>query len=99
MGDIVVEELRARAASCAKDGRVSWYNQLSSWLFDPSSPDPEVPESQTVPALPGQARVLELGCGDGKWCLRFKSENPKWLVDGIDDTNHWRCAHPDLVLR
>jgi len=88
------------------DGSPTWKNQLSAWLFDPSLPEAgevavktEIPEFQTVPALPGQPRVLELGCGDGNWCIRFKNENPNWLVDGIDDTNHWLCVHKDLILR
>ena len=108
IGDIIIEERKDRASSnsSVNDGSPNWKNQLSAWLFDPSLPEggeaavkKEIPDLQPAPALPGQPRVLELGCGDGNWCMRFKKQNPNWLVDGIDDTNHWMCYHKDLVLR
>ena len=80
---------------------------ISAWLFDPSTPalgedtvrKSETPELQTKPAAPCELRVLELGCGDGNWCIQFKNENSSWVVDGIDDTNHWKCVHKDLAFR
>ncbi len=43
--------------------------------------------------------VLEIGCSDGAWCLNFKRENPEWIVEGIDDTNHWSCVEKDHSIR
>jgi tRNA G46 methylase TrmB len=105
----ITEEINSRISPIPNhDGNSNWKDPLSAWLFSPSSPEgeataiPEIPELQAAPApaaLPGQPRVLELGCGDGNWCIRFENENPNWLVDDIDDTNHWLCVHKDLVLR
>lgn len=36
----------------------------------------------------GPPRVLEIGCGDGAWCFKVKKEQPDWIVEGIDDTDH-----------
>lgn len=36
----------------------------------------------------GPPRVLEIGCGDGTWCFKVKEEQPNWIVEGIDDTDH-----------
>lgn len=38
----------------------------------------------------GPPRVLEIGCGDGTWCFKVKEEQPDWIVEGIDDTDHVR---------
>ncbi|TVY76004.1 hypothetical protein LSUE1_G005491 [Lachnellula suecica] len=104
MGDILADEMRGKISLIVNDGTLKWETQFSSWLFEPPSPGSETPISAVSETLPSptpnsQPRVLELGCGDGKWCLKVKKEFPSWLIDGIDDTNHWMCIHPDLKPR
>jgi len=51
----------------------------------------------SVPSNQGPPRVLEIGCGSGSWCFNFKKERPDWILEGIDDTNHWLCVHTDAT--
>jgi len=97
-----MEEMRGKLSLIFNDGSCKWEKHCSSWLYDPPSPkvDPGVSrELLSTPTLRGQPRVLELGCGDGSWCIRVKAENQNWLVDGIDDTNHWLCVNKGLVFK
>ncbi|TVY91266.1 hypothetical protein LAWI1_G003407 [Lachnellula willkommii] len=108
IGDVIFEEMKDKILPIASDGSsLNQKHKISAWLFDPSLPTPgedtarksETPEPQMEPAAPCEPRVLELGCGDGNWCIQFKNQNPSWIVDGIDDTNHWQCVHKDFAFR
>ncbi|PQE16757.1 hypothetical protein CJF30_00003464 [Rutstroemia sp. NJR-2017a BBW] len=55
--------------------------------YAPSSP----------PLLP--LTLAQVGCSDGSWCFQLKSAHPDWMIDGIDDTDHWTCMNKDTDLR
>lgn len=35
-------------------------------------------------ALPGGLRLLDAGCGEGKWTLELAARHPTWQVQGVD---------------
>ena len=63
---------------------------MISTHVQPTSPvSPEsTPTSSGPLAYDGPPRVLEIDYGDGSWCFRLKKEQPGWIVEGIDDTDH-----------
>lgn len=74
-------------------------DKVSSWMFSPS-PDPrEMQDSRnntpdeealhTVPVCSGPPRVLDIGCGDGRWCKKTKIQYPEWIVEGVDEIDQW----------
>ena len=81
------------------DGTFLFKERLSLWGLRKVS----IPFSPTDEGLPpvykGPPRVLEIGCGDGNWCFKVKSEQPDWIVEGIDDTDHWLCTNENVILR
>ncbi|KAL5319974.1 hypothetical protein ACEPPN_013033 [Leptodophora sp. 'Broadleaf-Isolate-01'] len=104
VGKIITPRADGKATVLVDDG--IWTGRLSSWDFrGPRSPKSlkekdETPlETHLVAVYHGPPRVLELGCSDGSWCFNFKNEQPDWIVEGIDDTNHWSCIPRDFVLR
>ena len=74
---------------------------LSSWDYAdfPMSPNVETPEHQTTLVYSGPPRVLEIGCGNGAWCFASKERHPEWIIEGVDDADHWSVARPDLTFR
>lgn len=74
---------------------------LSSWDYAdfPMSPNVETPEHQTTLVYSGPPRVLEIGCGNGAWCFASKERHPEWIIEGVDDADHWSAARPDLAFR
>ncbi|KAH7321941.1 hypothetical protein BKA65DRAFT_568848 [Rhexocercosporidium sp. MPI-PUGE-AT-0058] len=104
LGKIITPRADGKATVLVDDG--IWTGRLSSWDFrGPRSPKSvkekdDIPmETHLVAVYHGPPRVLELGCSDGSWCFNFKREQPDWIVEGVDDTNHWSCIPRDLVLR
>ena len=61
--------------------------------------DPEEAETRVLHALIDftGTDVLEIGCGDGEWCFRVKADHPDWIVEGLDDTDHWSKKHPEKL--
>lgn len=88
------------------DSSIGKNGKLSSWEFQPRSPKSVASASGTTPeetpasvaVYNGPPRVLEIGCGDGSWCLEVKAKYPDWIVEGVDDTDHWTCANKDMVF-
>jgi hypothetical protein len=85
-------------------------DRLTSWDFQarnaktpselPSSEErPSTNAEKSVPVYNGPPHVLEIGCSDGAWVFKFKSDMPDWIVEGVDDTDHWSCVQHDLELR
>ena len=74
---------------------------LSSWDYAdfPMSPNPDTPDHQTTLVYSGPPRVLEIGCGNGAWCFASKERHPDWIIEGVDDSDHWSDAHPHLTFR
>jgi len=64
--------------------------RLSFWGINPFSPksldDMTTEKKYRVPVNRGPPRVLEIGCSNGSWCFKVKSEQPGWIVEGVDDT-------------
>ncbi|PVH76804.1 hypothetical protein DL98DRAFT_639812 [Cadophora sp. DSE1049] len=104
VGKITTPRADGKASVLVDDG--IWRDRLSSWDFrGPRSPklmkeNEDTPtETHSVAVYHGPPRVLEIGCSDGSWCFNFKKEQPDWIVEGIDDTNHWACIPRDAVIR
>ncbi len=75
---------------------------LSSWdyLGFPVSPCVGTPDgAQVTLVYTGPPRVLEIGCGNGSWCFASKYRHQDWIIEGIDDADHWTEARPDLTFR
>jgi hypothetical protein len=78
-----------------------WKDRLSSWDFRTSAPAAFTSPCQgsyDIPVYRGSSRVLELGCSDGRWCFHFKNRQPGWIVEGVDDTDHWSCINRDVII-
>ncbi|KAK0099613.1 hypothetical protein ONS96_008113 [Cadophora gregata f. sp. sojae] len=104
VGKIITPRADGKASVLVDDG--IWRDRLSSWDFrGPRSPkvlkdNEESPtETHSVAVYHGPPRVLEIGCSDGGWCFIFKKEQPDWIVEGIDDTNHWSCIPRDVDIK
>jgi SAM-dependent methyltransferase len=99
MGKVLLEQMEGRLSLIAKE------HHLSFWAYQqPGSPNQEhqehlASEKRRQPSSVGAPRVLDLGCGSGSWCFHAKSENPNWVVHGIDDSNHWLCVNKGVELR
>ncbi|TAQ88271.1 hypothetical protein B7494_g3368, partial [Chlorociboria aeruginascens] len=76
---------------------LSWEFTLPSPTSNPSTGTPN--DRQAVAVYQGPPRVLEIGCGDGCWCFQLSKEQPDWIIEGIDDANHWSCVQRDLDLK
>lgn len=75
---------------------------LLSWEYSPFplGPLPATPEGlQMTLVYDGPPRVLEIGCGDGSWCFASKERHPDWIIEGVDDVDHWTQAWPDLAFK
>lgn len=101
MAEIIVPRMDGKSSLVVDDGSLIWSDRLMSWEFRPRSPKPmgETPEECGVAVYSGPPRVLEIGCSDGSWCFKIKKEQPDWIVEGIDDTDHWTCVHKGTPLR
>lgn len=100
MGDVVTVQVTGDRSLAGENGKAAWKGRLFSWDFTPKSPHETSPEeSLNVRVYKGPSRVLEIGCGDGDWCCRVKSAHPDWIVDGLDDADHWSKKHPGKKFR
>ncbi|KAF8866037.1 hypothetical protein BDZ45DRAFT_796270 [Acephala macrosclerotiorum] len=80
-----------------------WSHRLSLWDLRLRTPKSSTPKSSVAsynpPVYCGQRRVLEIGAGDGNWCFSFKKQQCDWVVDGVDNTDHWSCFDRGVPLR
>jgi len=79
---------------------------MFQWHFRPTTPKEKLESGETpqeekhnVAVYSGPPRVLEIGCSDGKWCFKVKQEQPDWIIEGIDDSDHWSCVQKDIEIR
>ena len=104
--------MEGKSSLIVDDGSCILNVRISAWEFKPRSPKPvqsvtltspsgSCTESETpaVAVYNGPPRVLEIGCGDGSWCFQVKEKYPDWIIEGVDDTDHWSCAHKEVVLK
>ncbi|PQE22217.1 hypothetical protein CJF32_00004579 [Rutstroemia sp. NJR-2017a WRK4] len=87
----------------------SWEYEPEICMKNPPSATPEEKRTATVcqdppryapstpPLLP--LTLAQVGCSDGSWCFQLKNAHPDWVIDGIDDTDHWTCMNKDTDLR
>jgi len=68
-----------------------------SWRLNSSEVTAELKHNITI--FKGPPRLLDVGCGDGHWCLCVKKQHPEWIIEGLDDTNHWECVHKDTNFK
>jgi predicted RNA methylase len=99
MGEVLLEQMDGKLSFIARNGLKE--HHLSYWQYQqPSSPSQEfIALENHVETNVGPPQVLDLGCGSGSWCFTAKSENPNWIVHGIDDSNHWLCVHKGVTIR
>jgi tRNA G46 methylase TrmB len=83
MKDVIIQHMNGdNKFAIDEDNDVPYSGRLSSWEYSPSIKAPKVfedlspEEKQRVPIYEGPPRVLELGCGDGRWCFTVKQEHP-----------------------
>lgn len=80
-------------------------NMLSQWdldstdFIDCSSSGSPGTTTHNALVYHGPPRVLNIGCDDGKWCIRAKETHPNWIVEGIDDADRWSKLSPHLDLK
>ncbi|KAG4027755.1 hypothetical protein MFRU_027g00480 [Monilinia fructicola] len=97
-----IEQIKGQSSLSSERGNLTWEEKLSSWEYRPSLSVKTTPvsgEVRTVPVYQGPPRVLEIGCSDGRWCFKVKEDQPDWIVEGIDDTDHWSCVKKDVQLK
>ena len=101
---VVIAEYMDGENSLVDDG--SGNKRLSVWDFKSRSPKSAKPNPDATPdetpiiaIYNGPPRVLEIGCGDGNWCFRSKKKYPEWIVEGVDDADHWSCQNENIILR
>ncbi|CAO3599719.1 unnamed protein product [Absidia cylindrospora] len=41
---------------------------------------------------PSDKQVLQIGCGDGTWCVDVAMANPRWTVIGMEENGYDHCA-------
>ena len=72
-----------------------------SWRFNASEVTSEVTTElkDNIVVFKGPPRLLDICCSDGHWCLAVKKEHPEWIVEGLDDSNHWECVHKDVNFK
>ncbi len=90
MGYVVASFLSDGAVQVGEDSRLAYWGMLSLWDFHPKSLG-ELPADglQNLHVYRGPPRILEIGCGDGAWCFMVKKAHPDWIVEGLDDADHW----------
>ncbi|RDW89466.1 hypothetical protein BP6252_01498 [Coleophoma cylindrospora] len=98
-GSFVHEDCAAEEA-----GKRVWKGPLTVWYWRQSSSSTAQPigtksEERRVNEANKTPRVLELGCSDGHWCFKLKAENPGWLIEGLDETDHWSCIERGAEYR
>jgi hypothetical protein len=100
---IVLQMDPDNSALALDEATLVFKERLSSWGIKAISPksldDMTREEKYRVPVYRGPPRVLEIGCSGGSWCFKVKLEQPSWIVDGVDDTDHWPCVRNDIALR
>jgi hypothetical protein len=99
--------MEGKSSLVVDDNSCVWSARVSAWEFRPRSPNPVTSAPGTSPGetpaavgvYHGPPRVLEISCGDGSWCFQVKAKYPDWIIEGVDDTDHWSCVKKDMVLR
>jgi tRNA G46 methylase TrmB len=100
MSDVITVQVTGDHSFAGEDGRLSWKGRLFSWDFTPKTPVEMSPEEvHSLYTYKGPSRVLEIGCGDGEWCFRVKEEHQDWIVEGLDDADHWTKKHHGVKIR
>jgi hypothetical protein len=103
MGEVILPQLDTRSPMVMTDGSLFMSYRLISWQFKPRTPRSLVTtpddSNPVIAVYQGPPRVLELGCSNGNWCFNLKAEQPSWIIEGIDDTDHWTVIHPGLSPR
>jgi hypothetical protein len=95
MGEVIIARLDGQS-SVVDHSAVFGKGQLLSWDLQPRSPKSSIAdlsELRNIAVYQGPPRVLEIGCSDGSWCFGMKKEYPDWIIEGIDDTDHWSCVY------
>ncbi|KAG0648420.1 hypothetical protein D0Z07_5263 [Hyphodiscus hymeniophilus] len=104
IGEIISLHMEGKSTLMFDDSSCILGFPISAWelkLRSPESTSPTISRGGTpaVAVYNGPPRVLEIGCGDGSWCFQVKQKYSEWIVEGIDDTDHWSCEHKDINLR
>ncbi|KAH8683167.1 hypothetical protein BGZ60DRAFT_524506 [Tricladium varicosporioides] len=94
--EVMLQDMENKASLVINDGTFKRKPNLSSWIFQVPSPRDLSQVTPDAGLTHPHPRILEIGCGEGLWCFRAKSENPTWTVHGLDDTKHWLCVHKDM---
>ena len=80
--------------------RSAYSGVLFLWEFTPKTPKELPPDIMSnLCVYRGPPKVLEIGCSDGAWCFKVKEEHPDWIVEGLDDTDHWSKGKPGRKLK
>jgi hypothetical protein len=83
-----------------EDRPLAYSGVLFLWDFHPKTTEelpPDVPHNLCI--YRGPPKVLEIGCGDGTWCFKVKESHPDWIIEGLDDTDHWSKSKPGKKFR
>lgn len=92
--DVIIEQfelLESQLHVYSADNTLLIRVRLSFWGLRKSSlqlSTPPAAEYSGPLVYNGPPRVLEIGCGDGTWCFKIREEQPEWILEGIDDTDH-----------
>ncbi|PQE12091.1 hypothetical protein CJF31_00000257 [Rutstroemia sp. NJR-2017a BVV2] len=101
---IDVEQVDWESPLDHENNKHAWAERISSWKYEPdiskkNPPSATPEEKRTATVCQDPPRVLEVGCSDGSWCFQLRNAHPDWIIDGIDDTDHWTCMNKDTDLR
>ena len=95
MAEILAAQLEGE--SPFDDGPLTLSGRLMSWELKTASKQAAAemtPEATfKVAVWDGPPRILDIGCDSGKWCFAVKKQHPDWIVEGLDDVDHWAQAH------
>lgn len=104
LDDVIAEQFamleNQLSVAPSPEGKMLTRERLSFWgLRKDSAVHQQVTSPESGPpsgalVYEGPPRVLEIGCGDGSWCFKLKEEQPEWIVEGVDDTDHVIFANP-----
>lgn len=99
MGFVVALQLTG-GPLVGEDCWLAYSGPLSLWNFTPKTPAELPPdELHNLCVYRGPPKVLDIGCGDGAWCFKVKEAHPRWIVEGLDDTDYWSKSKPGTKFR